>query len=201
MAISKEGFLASAAPLILQKGFHGTGIKDILDATGVTKGAFYYYFKDKDDFGEHYIRFCGERMRNLMQESLVREGLPLPARLFSFYCDMTELMEASGFSGGCPLGNLSQELPDTSPHLCQSLADAFSLLSDLVEDVLTRCREEGQLRPSDEIKVLALGLSSAWQGALMQSKLFKKKEPLNAFLRLHFGESGWFCPAPYVVNK
>ena len=48
----KERIVNESATLFLHKGFQGTTIKDITDAVGLTKGAFYWYFKTKDDLLE-----------------------------------------------------------------------------------------------------------------------------------------------------
>ncbi len=42
--------LEAGAELMLRKGYHGTGIQQIVDAAGVPKGSFYNYFKSKEDF-------------------------------------------------------------------------------------------------------------------------------------------------------
>ena len=48
----KERIVKESTALFLHKGFQGTTIKDITDAVGLTKGAFYWYFKSKDDLLE-----------------------------------------------------------------------------------------------------------------------------------------------------
>ena len=55
MWISKEGdvrkqeFLTATLELFCEKGYDNTSINDIIGKVGVTKGAFYYYFKSKED--------------------------------------------------------------------------------------------------------------------------------------------------------
>ncbi len=55
MWISKEGdirkqeFLSTALEIFCEKGYDKTSINDIIERVGVTKGAFYYYFKSKED--------------------------------------------------------------------------------------------------------------------------------------------------------
>ncbi len=48
----KERIVKESTALFLHKGFQGTTIKDITDAVGLTKGAFYWYFKTKGDLLE-----------------------------------------------------------------------------------------------------------------------------------------------------
>lgn len=47
--------IESAEQLFLEKGYHGTGIKDITDAAGVGLGTFYLYFKDKKGLYNYLI--------------------------------------------------------------------------------------------------------------------------------------------------
>jgi len=54
-AQTRERILATAEPLILRQGFAGTSLDDILDATGLTKGAFFHHFKDKAGFARALI--------------------------------------------------------------------------------------------------------------------------------------------------
>ena len=45
--------------LLMQQGYHGMGLKEILDAVQIPKGSFYNYFGSKENFAaetiEHYI--------------------------------------------------------------------------------------------------------------------------------------------------
>ena len=54
-AQTRERILAAAEPLILRQGFAGTSLDDILNATGLTKGAFFHHFKDKAGFARALI--------------------------------------------------------------------------------------------------------------------------------------------------
>lgn len=45
----KEQMMDTSIELFGKKGFQATTIQDIVEANGVTKGTFYYYFKNKED--------------------------------------------------------------------------------------------------------------------------------------------------------
>lgn len=51
----KEQILSKGIGLFLDKGYNATTIKDITDAVGITKGAFYWHFKSKDELLETII--------------------------------------------------------------------------------------------------------------------------------------------------
>lgn len=45
----RERLLAAAVGLFAEKGYEAASVQDVVEAAGVTKGAFYYYFRSKDD--------------------------------------------------------------------------------------------------------------------------------------------------------
>jgi AcrR family transcriptional regulator len=67
---TRERILATALRLFAERGYGAVGLEEIAEQTGVTKGAVYYWFADKDDLGrelqhELYQRLTGESLRAL----------------------------------------------------------------------------------------------------------------------------------------
>ncbi len=52
---TRDRLLQSAKNLVMAKGFAGTSIDDILKETGLTKGAFFHYFKGKGDLARELV--------------------------------------------------------------------------------------------------------------------------------------------------
>ena len=52
---TKERILRAAQALVLEKGFSATSVDNIIQATGVTKGAFFHHFKSKADLARQLI--------------------------------------------------------------------------------------------------------------------------------------------------
>src|SRR5258706_15349207 len=44
----KESILAGAADLFARRGYLGTSMNDVAEASGLSKGALYHYYRDKD---------------------------------------------------------------------------------------------------------------------------------------------------------
>src|SRR3954463_16066161 len=57
---TKSTLLDAGKQVFLEKGYNNAGIEAILQAAGVPKGSFYYYFESKEDFGLQVINRFGE---------------------------------------------------------------------------------------------------------------------------------------------
>ena len=53
--VTKENILEIAQKLMLQKGFSGTSLDEIISASNITKGGFFYHFDSKNDLAEHLM--------------------------------------------------------------------------------------------------------------------------------------------------
>lgn len=49
---ARAALLGAARDVFVSRGFHGTRVDDIVEAAGVSHGAFYRYFKNKDDLAQ-----------------------------------------------------------------------------------------------------------------------------------------------------
>ena len=52
---TKENILEIAQSLMLQKGFSGTSLDEIISAANITKGGFFYHFESKNDLAKHLM--------------------------------------------------------------------------------------------------------------------------------------------------
>src|SRR6185437_8398902 len=57
--LNRENLLNQGVTMLMEQGYHGTGLQEILDAVNIPKGSFYNYFGSKENFGaeviQHYI--------------------------------------------------------------------------------------------------------------------------------------------------
>jgi AcrR family transcriptional regulator len=72
---SKEHILEVSLLLFLKKSYEAVTMKELVEKTGLSKGAFYHYFESKDQlfievFKHYYIDIIQEEFSNLPQNSL-----------------------------------------------------------------------------------------------------------------------------------
>ncbi len=78
---TRERLLAATKTLVMSKGFAGTSIDDVLNATELTKGAFFYHFKSKADLADQLMRWYAEAdmkmFRTFMAQAEAKHDDPL----------------------------------------------------------------------------------------------------------------------------
>ncbi len=144
--INRENLLNEGVALLMQQGYHGTGLKEILDAVQIPKGSFYNYFGSKENFAAesvtHYITPYLAQLHCYLAES---EGNALAA-LERYLNEGIAELEKTEFKGGCLLGNLTGEIGDTSVVCRAALQTALNRYRDVWEMGLSRAQSEGSIR-------------------------------------------------------
>ena len=71
--VNREILLDQGVALLMQQGYHGTGLNEILSAVQIPKGSFYSYFGSKENFTaeiiEHYILPYLEQIKTYLKQS------------------------------------------------------------------------------------------------------------------------------------
>ena len=177
--INRESLLNEGVTLLMQQGYHGTGLKEILDAVQIPKGSFYNYFGSKENFAveivAHYITPYIMQLNRYLDES-DDDALAVLKRYLEEGIDELERTE---FKGGCLLGNLIGEVGDTSEVCRVALQTALNRYRDVWEIGLGRAQLEGSIRRDKTARELADFWVNAWQGALLRMKIEQSTAPLK----------------------
>ena len=104
---SRQAVLDSAVKAFAGKGYAGTSVQDILQATGLSKPTLYYYFKSKAGLFRAILDFAYDECFRLMQEAVATasgcEGrlVAVATAFFHFaqrHQDLTRLVLATVFA-------------------------------------------------------------------------------------------------------
>ena len=177
--INKHNLLDEGVALLMRQGYHGTGLKEILDAVNIPKGSFYNYFGSKENFAAevivHYITPYLNQLNQYLNES---EGNAVAA-LNRYIEESIAELECTDFTGGCLLGNLMGELSDTSDLCRMALQNALNDYRNVWEEGLRRGQKEKRIRADKSANEMADLWVNAWQGALLRMKIEQSTEPLK----------------------
>lgn len=173
--ITRSNILRSALNLIYKQGYQATSIDDILKITQVTKGAFYYHFRNKQEMG-----------MALISETINDQILPFILDSLSKSTDFKEnmydmmhglLLEHPFMTAenGCPNVNLIQEMAPLSEDFRKALLVSLNKWSKAIENEIIRCQLAGQLSLDHEAKKIAINILTQYHGVRNMGKIFGKK--------------------------
>jgi len=185
---NRDRILKAGAELIYRQGFHHTGIQQILTACAIPKGSFYYYFKSKSDFGLALIDHIHDGLHQLYDRFFMDETRSPVERLRVYFEWVRDYFAASGFTGGCPVGNLAQEMGDLDSDMQEKLASVIDGMILRIAEVLEEAREQGEIPAETDTAETARMIFACWEGALLHMKVVKSAAPLDTVLRYIFGD-------------
>ncbi|MFD6270545.1 TetR/AcrR family transcriptional regulator [Nocardia asteroides] len=173
--------IEEGAASLLSTGYHGTGIKQVLDKVGVPKGSFYNYFDSKESFAHAVIDHHSVCVQRTMAATF--GGAPdALTGLRRFFTRLTEEFVAADYTGGCLIANLGGEL-EGSEVLRTALSDAWASWRDGVAAALRTAQAEGTVRADLDAVDLADLLLESWEGAVIRMKIDRTVAPLDKCLR------------------
>jgi len=180
---TRQTILRKAFELIYTNGYRTTSVDDIIAQTGVTKGAFYYHFKNKDEMG---LAVINELLNSENYDSfggmLHQSGDPVKDiyLLMKYMLLDSDLMMVEY---GCPVGNLTQELSTFN----RKFADALQKLSDhwfqQMEDSLNRGKKAGIIRSDVNVRQVVYFVISGYWGIRNFGKMEGNKNSYKTWLK------------------
>lgn len=113
---TKQFIIEKTAPIFNTKGYSGTSMSDITEATGLTKGSVYGNFENKDEVAIAAFKFNIKKLQDTFaaeidKQKTFKDKLLVYPRLYSNYYDLKVT------PGGCPILNTATEADDTHPIL------------------------------------------------------------------------------------
>lgn len=180
---TRINILQKAFGLIYVNGYQATSIDEIIATTKVTKGAFFYHFKNKEEMGLAMIR---EVMYQAMHPVLVRPLLDSQDPVKDIYEMMRELLLANPFMQvkyGCPANNLIQEMAPLSLRFSRELAILVEQWEKALETSITNGKKNGRIRKDIHPGQAAAFIMSGYGGVRTLGRLYNTKEPYKHYLR------------------
>ena len=179
--ITRDAILQKSFPIILKKGFQATGLVEILNAARIPKGSFYHYFPSKEIFGLELIDYFIKTQWNELYIKL-RDGQEPPlSRLRNYFRESIELFQSMNFEGGCPIGNLAQEMSYSSPVFREKLDKIYNMIIKIFQKTLDEAVACGNLDPDFDSSRWAVFLFNSWEGSIIHMKVTRSIDPLIIF--------------------
>lgn len=178
----REQLVRAGVALLTERGISATPLEDVVAATGLPKGSFYHHFGTKEAWVSEAIGAYGQYFERKLQRHFDDPTLPALQRLQSFVDDACAGMARYGFTRGCLVGNLGQEVNQLPEAQRQQLEAIFARWEDLLAQCLGEAVRAGDLNPAAELHTLAHAFWIGWEGAILRARLCRSTEPMTCFV-------------------
>tara|TARA_R110001592_G_scaffold10098_2_gene52604 strand:+ start:13125 stop:13730 length:606 start_codon:yes stop_codon:yes gene_type:complete len=169
--LTRSALIEEGIQQLSEHGYHGTGIKQVLDAVKVPKGSFYNYFGSKEAYVAEIIIEYNNQALVMFDEFVAQSKLSALDQLKTIYEFMLNKFADNSCQRGCLVGSIAAEIGNTF-ELCQhamqtGVQDWLLRLDSLV----SKGQLDGAIRTDIPSNDLAELIWSAWEGSLIKMKM------------------------------
>jgi AcrR family transcriptional regulator len=180
--LTRENILGIAEQIILQKGFSGTSIDEIIDASHITKGGFFYHFKGKEDLAKHLMIRYQKADDRFFNDLFARADTLSENPLQQMLIFLKLLAEAMGnlpdTHPGCLVASFTYESQQFNDEVKQILCDCMVGWRKLFIKKLSQISENYPMKIETDVLELADMLTSVIEGGIIFSKVFNDPDRL-----------------------
>lgn len=175
---TRQFIIEKTAPLFNKKGFDGTSLSDLTHATGLTKGALYGNFKDKEEIGAAAFRYSMRKVKDMVSHQLAGADTfkkQLNA-LFDFYA---RYVFEPPVPGGCPILNTAIEADDHHTSMRKVVTQELMNTTGFISGLISQGIDAGEFKKDTRAKELAYSFFCSIEGALMFARVERSREPMD----------------------
>jgi len=192
---TKQKLLETALDLIWENNYNCVGIVQICTQAGVTKGAFYHYFKSKSDLAAAALEARWLNVRNSFDRVFSSQNAPLER--VDYYCELIISMQAAkhaetGRVLGCPFISTGQSTSeDKIKAISVEITERMSkYLTSLVVDAQREGLVNKDLNPTDIARYMYVFVQGVLTIGRVKNDLESVKNDLKPGLLRILGISG-----------
>jgi len=175
---TRQHIIIKSANLFNKKGYAGTAMSHIMDATGLEKGGIYNHFPNKNAIALEAFDYAMQQLNQHMSEAV--EGIESPLeRLIIFIKSFGVYRDEDWIEGGCPIMNTAIDADDTHEELRDKALDALKLWEHIISRRLEKAIALGEARSDTDIVAFATLAISSLEGAVMLSRIHDDFTHLN----------------------
>lgn len=196
---TRNRILTVAEKLILQQGFSGTPIDQIIAKAAITKGGFFYHFEGKRDLAKHLlIKFLEEEEKisnDLFDraKSLTEDPLQQVLLFLNLYAELAADLPKG--HPGCLVASYTYELQQFDPEIYKIARDGIRDWKESFEVLLNHVAEKYPPKIEIDLGEVSNMFTAVFEGGILLSKisgeppvLSKQLLQYRTYIRFIFGD-------------
>jgi len=174
---TRDYIIEKAAPLFNKKGYAGTSLNDLIEVTGLTKGAIYGNFGNKDEVALAAYDHNAGRIMDHINERMAAKSNAID-KLYAITEFYRSNYKQAMSTGGCPIMNTAAEADDSHPQLREKAANSFKAWRKSIETVIKKGIGKGEVKKHADASEYAVIIIALIEGGMIMSKAAEDKSLL-----------------------
>jgi TetR/AcrR family transcriptional repressor of nem operon len=175
---TRKSIIEKSAVVFNKNGFQRTSMSTLTHALGLTKGAIYGHFTDKDDLAVEAFRFSVDRIRRRIGERIGEHEGAL-GRLRAYAESFVVLFEETRNAGGCPILNTAADSDDAHPQLLDEVRRALIAWEETIVRLVELGKSTGEFRLGADACAFAANFIALIEGGVLLAKTLNDRKYLE----------------------
>lgn len=173
--------IETVAPFFNKHGYTGTSMSDITQATGLTKGAIYGNFENKEDLAikafNYTVKYRLGPLLDLMEKENTGLGkLQAITIFYRYYYDQVKEY------GGCPILNVGIDSLNHNDTLYKRVSSVINKITAGITSIIQQGQSEGDIKKSINPDVYAERIYSQIQGSIFLAIINKNNKNMKLMM-------------------
>jgi len=186
---TRDSILNTAQALILERGYAGMSLDDIVKKVGITKGAFFYHFPSKSALGKSLIQRFADQDAKMYGEVRARaeklSGDPLQQLLIYIGLFEEQFEKLAEPYPGCLFASYIYELQQFDDSTQRLIAESFTDWRRLLKEKIDAVVKQYPPKIKIDTSSLADAFTVVLEGAFITAKALNDPKAIPQQLR-HF---------------
>lgn len=182
----KSEIIEKGIQLFREKGYHHTGVDDILRTCKIPSGSFYNFFKNKEGFAIQALEHYNQNYIEYLNEYLSDFSISPMERLKNVFQGNVKMHVENDCSVGCLLNSLTSEVGITSIKIGEKIIADYSKNRDTLAKTIQEGQNANEIRKDFSANDLADYMINGFAGATIRMKAGKTEQPLQLFMKTAF---------------
>lgn len=165
---TSEFIVKRVAPLFNQRGYVGTSMSEITQITGLTKGAIYGNFKNKEELAfeafAYNVNMVVDKIREVVKDEV--KGVDQLMAVVDFYRNYEEHLTDLG---GCPILNFGVDANHQNPVMLKRVQEIVDKLQGYIVKMLEVGIADKAIKSNIDTKLYAQKIYTLIQGAVFMA--------------------------------
>lgn len=166
---TRQAIVEKAAVIFNKNGYQRTSMSMLTEALGLTKGAIYGHFADKDDLAVEAFRYSVRQVSERVGQRLqFHQGAVDKLRAFAL--TFVDFYEETVQTGGCPILNTAVDADDAHPQLHDEVRRVLTAWEGRLVAMVGAGREAGEIRSDVDAELFASSFIALIEGGILLAK-------------------------------